>query len=281
MIVDMVTDVKTTIFYYNYGVNPNSFKSIETNGTYMQLNSSSTSSTVEPSSVATDFLFFYIACVIWALNPAMHAKAIVIWLSRPLENDDWLTIIEEKSELCSSIVQKIRKKFIWQRILIIIASSPILYLMGIIWAHVISPLTIILIAFGNLCPECFDKIFIKKLSTGVIWIKVSEATYESLGQWILAMVFYSYNKEYYNHPGSLMPLVTEGMMVVISMHFSWLSIVLTHTGFINEMFTLLYGKDWWKLWKRTKVLRRVWFDLVKAIILHSAIVGIFIWNVYL
>ena len=111
MIVDMVTDVKTTIFYYNYGVNPNSFKSIETNDTYMQLNSSSTSSTVEPSSVSTNFLFFYIACGIWALNPAMHAKVIIIWLNHPLENDDWLTIIEEKFELCSSIVQKIRKQF--------------------------------------------------------------------------------------------------------------------------------------------------------------------------
>ena len=281
MIVDMVTDAKTTILYYDYGVNPSKFKPIQENDTYIHLNLSNTLSTVEPSSVSTDLSFFYIACVIWAINPIMHARMIVKWLNQSLINDDWLDMLEEKFGNYSSIREKFKNQPIWSKILFVIATSPILFLMGIIWAYFIDPLTIILIALGNLFPVCFNKLFIKKLSAAVKYIKISEAIYESLGQWILAMVFYSYNKEYYNHPKSYMPWVTEGMMVVISMHFSWLSIVLTHNYYNNELFTLLYGKDWWKLWKRTKVLQRLWFYLALTIILHSATIGIFIWNVYL
>ena len=74
-------DTLTTIQYYNYGVNPNSFRcNSSINSDYHHLISVSTTSTQAPPSSSTDFVYFHWSLVIWALTPALQAILIFYYL---------------------------------------------------------------------------------------------------------------------------------------------------------------------------------------------------------
>lgn len=285
MIVDMITDLLITIHYYEYGVNPSSFKSNQTKGTRIQLNSVSTTTTVEISSNSTDFSYFYIACWVWTLTPCGHIVMNLSWYYDPT-NLYTITycsyvLIEHKFEKYGFTRIMFRKMCLFRKILFMILIFLMVILEAIVTCYIRNPLVIMRIAFGNSFPTFCDQNVTEKLSNIAKLIKCGEAVGESFGQCILAIVFYSINKSYYDCPHPMMPMLTKGAVFVISIYFNVLSITIALINLINRELTLAYGEDWWKLWKRIKVWRQIWWVLLFNIAFIAILIGIMIRIIYL
>ena len=262
----MISDMMTTIKYYDYGVNPNQFKSNHTDSTYMHLYASSVTSTVEHSSYSNSFSYFYASCAYYAFVPVVYMSNISLWLlGFWIPGHDVFEMMEEKFGKIGLSATRIQKKSLCKKIIFLLLKFPIITLIAILWTYAISPMAMILIAFGNLFPKFGNKPLIKRLRNCGSFIKYIEAIFESACQFALAMDFYYYNKEDFDSQLPLIPWVTEGILFRITIHLSLFSIIMAANSFFHGWLTLWYGKDWWKLWKRTKVLCSILLFLLLVI----------------
>ena len=281
-IADMISDITTTFKYYDYGINPNHFKSNHTNNTYIDIHSSSTTSTVEHSPYSNSFSYFYAACGIWASIPLQYINNVFLWqIGLLVPGYDLLEMMEEKFETIGLSATRFKKQSFIRKVILLFLSFPIIYLMASFWAYAISPMAMILIAFGNLFPKFGDKYFIKRIRNCSTFIKSCEAFYESVWQWLLAMYFYYYNKVDFDSPDPLMPWVTEGFSFRITIHLSLFSIITALSNFYHGSLTLSFGKDWWKLWKRPNILCLILPYISLPIILYLGLISIVIHVIYL
>ena len=270
----MVLDVLTTIQYYDYGVDPNSLQcNLTRNDLSMEQNT--LTSTTEPSSTSPDFSYFTWACVIWALTPIVNIFNLIQGMFNvdvPTGSlDMWLWIIGKIKKINRQ--QVVEKDCVWKAILILL-SLPIIILFSVLHAYVINPIVILANGVAILCPRIDDIPWIKWCKRQIKVTKLQEAIFEAIGQCIIAMNFYSADKEYFDCPEPFFPWIDKGTVVLISMVFSVGSIILSCINFGNEMFTLSYGKDWWKslLGKRSNVSRVV----VPGVLFFTFVIMIFI-----
>ena len=194
---------------------------------------------------------------------------------------DLFEMMEEKFEKIGLSAPRFQNKSFCRKIIFLLLTFPITALIGILWAYPISPMAMILIAFGNLFPKFGDKPLMKRLRNCGSFLKFYEAIGESMWQWALAMAFYYYNKEDFDSPDPLIPWVTEGILFRISIHLSLFSMIMASNNFFHGWLTLRFGKDWWKLWKRTNVLCRVWWVIPQFILFQLGLIIIVIHVIYL
>ena len=272
----MASDVLTTNQYYNYGIDPSNFgKCNNTNHHDLPLNGSNFTSTTAPSVESSNFFYFWLACGIWALTPAGYVVLIVMWLYDFLPYELALyNMIEEQFEKFGLTRNNFREMTACGKLIFLVVTFPIIILMAILQSYILTPLTIIVIVFGNLCPKYKETTFVKRLSKDGNDVKCWEAFWESFFQCLLAMVFYYNNKDSFNCPNSYVLWFDEGTVLIISMVFSIVSITLAFINHNNEHLTGRYGKDWWKafLCKRPELFRKFWFWYHLLLILGTFII---------
>ena len=153
------------------------------------------------------------------------------------------------------------------KVIFLVATFLIIILLAILQSYVFTPLTIIVIALGNLLPKYQENAFVKRLRKCCNRVKFWEALFESSLQCLLAMYFYYNNKESLNCPNAYISWFNEGTVLIISMIFSTVSISRAFINNGNEKLTVRYGKDWWKalLFKRPELFRE-WNFLLNVLI---------------
>ena len=258
-IADMVSDTLTTIQYYDYGINPDSFKCNKSKpADYLEKDNRTF--TEGPPVESTDFSYFNKACFVWALNPSQQMIMNILWLFNDQTIGDGVIYdrIEDKLK-CSGLTRKaFRERNCYYKMTFVFCTLPINLVISIIRVYLIDPMILILVALGNLHARIGDSFLIRKYNTFSTVIKYREATAESIGQCIIAMTFYSANKDYFSCPDTFFSWFNKGTIVICSMFFSIGSIILTACNRINETNARNYGKDWWKvmLCKRRNMLKK-------------------------
>ena len=254
----MLSDGLSTNQYYNYGIDPSNFgKCNDTNHHDLTLNGSDLTSTTAPSIESSNFFYFYVACGIWASTPAIYIVPIVRWLCVSYSEFAMWNMTEAKFERFGLTINSFRGMSACGKIIFSVVTFPIIIFTAILQSYVLTPLTIIVIAFSNLFPKYKETNFVKRLSEDGNLVKYFEAYFESMFQCGLAMYFFYKNKDLFNCPNSYVSWFDEGTVLIISMIFSIVSITLAFFNTMNENLTGRYGKDWWKalLCKRPELLR--------------------------
>ena len=264
----MISDIMTTIQYYNYGVDAGSLKCYSTEYTnYQHLNKDATSSSHVPQSSSNNFVYFHCSLMIWAAIPIEKFISMLLGVN-PLWN-----LLEEKLTCFCVTKHREPNMNLFSKTFLIILALPIIILICILDAFIFNPFLIIVSAIGNLDPRMDNISLIAKCKSEVKTTKLLEACLESFFQCALTMKFYSDHKKYFECPETLYPWVNKGTVFIISMIFSILSIILAIYNRVNEMFTLLYGKDWWKVWDRKDVLKEIWLLSLSFILFDSILIG--------
>ena len=160
---------------------------------------------------------------------------------------------------------------------ILLLAVPIISLISVLYAYIFGPLVIIASAIGHLYPRLDDVSLITFCKSMAKVTKFLEACLEAIGQCLIAMNFYSANKEYFQCPEPYFPWLDKGTVVIISMIFSIISITLAIINRVNESFTRSYGTDWWKLWNREDLLKKIWFELLLVICLILIFIAVLMY----
>ena len=183
----MVLDVRTTIQYYDYGVDPVSFQcNLTRNDLSMEQNTFT--STTEPSSTSPDFFYFNWACVVWALTPCWIVIQSIVILIACMFDVNFLPLMRDKVwNWIEGKFDNINRQPVleWNgvlKVVLIMLSLPITILISILWAYVFSPFVIIVNGAAILCPRMDDISWVKLCKRQVKNIKVTEAIFEAIGQ---------------------------------------------------------------------------------------------------